>query len=76
MFLKADFVHAYGEITSERKIRKQVIEADLIEGIIALPPNLFYNTSYKAKFKAKFIKKFYIFLPCKFINNITGNYKK
>ncbi len=28
----------------EGKIRKVFIEADLIEGIVALPPNLFYNT--------------------------------
>ena len=30
---------------SEGKIRKQVIEADLIEAVIALPSKLFYNTS-------------------------------
>ncbi len=28
----------------EGKIRKAVVEADLIEGVVALPPNLFYNT--------------------------------
>lgn len=28
----------------EKKIRKAIIEKDLIEGIIALPSNLFYNT--------------------------------
>jgi len=28
----------------EGKIRKKVIEADLIEGVIALPSNLFYNS--------------------------------
>ncbi|MDS0299367.1 type I restriction-modification system subunit M [Halogeometricum sp. S1BR25-6] len=30
---------------SEKKIRKPVLEADLIEAVIALPENLFYNTS-------------------------------
>ncbi|MEA1993395.1 MAG: class I SAM-dependent DNA methyltransferase, partial [Euryarchaeota archaeon] len=30
---------------SEGKIRKKVIEEDLIEAVIALPSNLFYNTS-------------------------------
>ena len=29
----------------ERDIRKEFIEADLIEGVILLPDNLFYNTS-------------------------------
>jgi type I restriction enzyme M protein len=29
----------------ERDIRKQLVDRDLIEGIIALPENLFYNTS-------------------------------
>jgi type I restriction enzyme M protein len=29
---------------SEGRIRKQVIEADLVEAVIALPSNLFYNT--------------------------------
>jgi type I restriction enzyme M protein len=28
----------------EGKIRKAIVEDDLIEGIVALPPNLFYNT--------------------------------
>ncbi|WP_201741541.1 N-6 DNA methylase [Salinigranum halophilum] len=30
---------------SEKKIRKPILEADLIEAVIALPGNLFYNTS-------------------------------
>ncbi|TYB30737.1 MAG: type I restriction-modification system subunit M [Candidatus Mcinerneyibacterium aminivorans] len=30
---------------SEGKIRKKVLQNDLIEAVIALPPNLFYNTS-------------------------------
>lgn len=30
---------------SERKIRKPFVEDDLLEAVIALPPNLFYNTS-------------------------------
>jgi len=30
---------------SEKKIRKPILEADLIEAVIALPENLFYNTS-------------------------------
>lgn len=30
---------------SEKKIRKPILEADLIETVIALPENLFYNTS-------------------------------
>jgi len=29
---------------SEKKIRKPILEADLIEAVIALPENLFYNT--------------------------------
>lgn len=29
---------------SEGKIRKAIVEADLIEGVVALPANLFYNT--------------------------------
>jgi type I restriction enzyme M protein len=29
---------------SEQTIRKQVIEADLIEAVIGLGPNLFYNS--------------------------------
>ena len=28
----------------EREIRKKFVEADLIEGVILLPENLFYNT--------------------------------
>src|SRR6056297_3542902 len=30
---------------SEKKIRKPILEADLVEAVIALPENLFYNTS-------------------------------
>jgi type I restriction enzyme M protein len=30
---------------SEKKIRKPILEDDLIEAVIALPANLFYNTS-------------------------------
>lgn len=30
---------------SEKKIRKPVLEDDLVEAVIALPENLFYNTS-------------------------------
>ena len=30
---------------SEGKIRKQFLEKDVIEAVIGLPPNLFYNTS-------------------------------
>ncbi len=29
---------------SEGKVRKSIVEADLIEGVVALPSNLFYNT--------------------------------
>src|SRR5699024_5552284 len=30
---------------SEKKIRKPILENDLVEAVIALPENLFYNTS-------------------------------
>ena len=30
---------------SEKKIRKPILEADIVEAVIALPANLFYNTS-------------------------------
>jgi type I restriction enzyme M protein len=33
---------------SEKKIRKEVIKQDLIESVIALPKNLFYNTASPA----------------------------
>ncbi|WP_276250566.1 type I restriction-modification system subunit M [Haloarcula rara] len=33
---------------SEKKIRKPILEEDLVEAVIALPENLFYNTSSSA----------------------------
>ncbi|WP_212005896.1 class I SAM-dependent DNA methyltransferase [Chitinophaga sp. HK235] len=33
---------------AEREIRKRLLEADVVEGIIGLPPALFYNTSIPA----------------------------
>jgi hypothetical protein len=45
---KAGVVMDNGVLTrsrSEKKIRKPVLEEDLVEAVIALPENLFYNTS-------------------------------
>jgi type I restriction enzyme M protein len=49
---KAGFVLAKGSLTSKQKeeyeIRKNLIEADLVECIVNLPPKLFLNTSIPA----------------------------
>ena len=36
---------ALGRLNSEERIRQQLINADLLEGVIGLAPNLFYGTS-------------------------------
>ncbi|MFW9780135.1 MAG: N-6 DNA methylase [Candidatus Heimdallarchaeota archaeon] len=59
---------------AERKIRKSLVEEDLIEAIVGLPPNLFYGTSIPAcilildkskppnrKFKIQFINAFSLY---------------
>ena len=48
---KAAIISSQGVLFREKKelgIRKKMIEADVIEAIIALPPNLFYGTGIPA----------------------------
>ena len=42
--LKADFIMANSQTGGEGDIRQKIVEADLVEGIIALPSQLFYST--------------------------------